>query len=265
VLNQARKHAPPSHLAVRQVRPGIGPGWSRRALDISVAAGALLLTAPVLAAVAVAIRWTSPGSILFRQVRIGQGNRPFVIFKFRTMRVDAGGPEVTAADDQRVTTIGRYLRTTGIDELPQLLNILRGDMTLVGPRPETPALARRYPGGCGVVFDHRPGLTGPSQVRLRDKDVLPSRSQATLDFEEHYLGRFVPMRTSLDLDYLADPSIRRTIGFLFETAAYLLRPLRRAVRRRIRWAWSTAQETGVAPTLELSVLELRDQTPDRNW
>jgi lipopolysaccharide/colanic/teichoic acid biosynthesis glycosyltransferase len=237
----------------------------RRALDIAVAVGALLLTAPVLAVVAVAIRYTSPGSILFRQIRIGQGNRPFVIFKFRTMRVDAGGPEVTAADDQRVTAIGRYLRTTGLDELPQLLNILRGDMTLVGPRPETPALARRYPGGCAVVFDHRPGLTGPSQVRLRDKDVLPSRSRPTLDFEEHYLRRFVPMRTALDLNYLADPSMRRTIGFLFETAAYLLRPLYRAVRQRIRWAWSTTQETGAPPTLELGVLELRDQTPDRNW
>jgi lipopolysaccharide/colanic/teichoic acid biosynthesis glycosyltransferase len=230
-----------------------------------VSLGALLLTAPVLALVAVAIRCTSSGSILFRQVRIGQGGRPFVIFKFRTMRVDAGGPEVTAADDQRVTTIGRHLRTTGLDELPQLLNILRGDMTLVGPRPETPALARRYPGRCAVVFDHRPGLTGPSQVRLRDKDVLPSRSRATLDFEEHYLRRFVPMRTALDLDYLADPSMRRTIGFLFETAAYLLRPLQRAVRRTLRRAWSTSHETGVAPTLELGVVELRDRAPERNW
>jgi lipopolysaccharide/colanic/teichoic acid biosynthesis glycosyltransferase len=269
-IDAATKQRLSSPLAAGQLRSGVGPGWSRRALDIAVSLGALLLSAPVIVLVAVAIRCTSPGSILFRQVRIGQGKRPFVILKFRTMRAGSGGPEVTAADDLRVTWIGRRLRSAGLDELPQLLNILRGEMTLVGPRPETPALARRYPRACAVVFDHRPGLTGPSQVRLRDKDVLPTGSQATLDFEEHYLERFVPIRTALDLDYLADPSLRRTLGYLFETAVYLSRPVRRAVRqavrRAIRRVWPAAPDTSVAPTfVELGVVELRDQAPDRNW
>jgi lipopolysaccharide/colanic/teichoic acid biosynthesis glycosyltransferase len=234
--------------------------------------GALLLLSPVLVAVAVAIRCTSPGSILFRQIRIGQGRRPFVIYKFRTMRSGATGPEVTAADDLRVTRIGRYLRATGLDELPQLLNILRGDMTLVGPRPETPALATRYPRACAVVFEYRPGLTGPSQIRLRDKDVLPSRTLATLDFEEHYLRQFVPMRTALDFDYLVHPSLRRTVGFLFETAAYLVRPLQRRIRLALRRLWSSwppARDTGVAPAFpeafaEPVTIEIGDQPVDLN-
>jgi lipopolysaccharide/colanic/teichoic acid biosynthesis glycosyltransferase len=232
LINAATREILSSPFAVEQLRTSVGPRWSRRALDVVVSLGALLALAPVLLLVAVAVRCTSPGSILFRQVRVGQGRAPFVIYKFRTMRPGGGGPEVTTADDLRVTPIGRILRATGLDELPQLLNILRGDMTLVGPRPETPALARRYPRVCTVVFDYRPGLTGPSQIRLRDKDVLPGWARAKLDLEEHYLNHFVPMRTALDLDYLDDPSLGRTVAVLFETAAYLVRPIARALRSR---------------------------------
>jgi lipopolysaccharide/colanic/teichoic acid biosynthesis glycosyltransferase len=236
----------------RSRRPGIGPSWWRRALDLAVSLGSLLVLLPVLVAVAVIVRCTSPGSIFFRQERVGQGRVPFVMFKFRTMRPDVGGPEVTPADDARVTRIGRLLRTTGLDELPQLLNVLRGDMTLVGPRPETLALATRYPSECAVVFDYRPALTGPSQVRLRDKDVLPI---GATDLEEYYLRDFVPMRTALDLEYLADPSIRRTFGFLFETAAYLLRPVRRAIGR----SWSRIAGWRAEPVAEAVVIDLTGQ------
>jgi lipopolysaccharide/colanic/teichoic acid biosynthesis glycosyltransferase len=195
-----------------------------------VALGGLVLLAPALLLLALLLRSTSAGSVLFRQVRIGQGNVPFVMYKYRTMRAGAAGPEVTPADDPRITRVGRFLRTTGLDELPQLINILRGDMTLVGPRPETPALARRYPPDCMAVFQHRPALTGPSQVRVRDKDVLPT-GEAALDLERHYLRELVPLRTALDLEYLANPSLRRTLGILLETAAYLLSPLSEALRR----------------------------------
>jgi lipopolysaccharide/colanic/teichoic acid biosynthesis glycosyltransferase len=260
-------------------RAGVGPGWARRTLDVVVSLGALLLLLPVLVIVGVIVRCTGSGSVLFRQVRIGQGNVPFVMYKFRTMRPGAGGPEVTPADDLRVTRVGRFLRTTGLDELPQLLNILRGDMTLVGPRPETPALARRYPRECAVVFDYRPGLTGPSQVRLRDKDVLPSG--AASDLEDHYLHRFVPARTALDLEYLAAPSLRRTFGLLVETAAYLLRPVRRALHRLWRRVAGGRVARPRATVIDLRdharlidlgdpaaepvpVIDLRDHAPDRN-
>jgi lipopolysaccharide/colanic/teichoic acid biosynthesis glycosyltransferase len=239
-------------------RPGIGPGWPRRTIDLIVSFLALLLLVPVFVVVAILVRCTSAGSIFFRQVRVGQGSVPFVMYKFRTMRPGSGGPEVTPADDLRVTPIGRVLRTTGIDELPQLLNVLRGDMTLVGPRPETPALARRYSSECAVVFDHRPALTGPSQVRLRDKDVLPVGD--AVDLEAYYLRDFVPIRTVLDLEYLADPSLRRTFGFLFETASYLLRPVRRALGRwRSRLvAWRTRPEPA-----EVLVIDLTEQAAQR--
>jgi lipopolysaccharide/colanic/teichoic acid biosynthesis glycosyltransferase len=237
----------------RRRRPGIGPGWPRRTLDLTISFGALLVLVPVFVAVAIIVRCTSAGTIFFRQVRVGQGGVPFVIYKFRTMRPGSGGPEVTPADDQRVTPIGRLLRTTGIDELPQLLNVLRGDMTLVGPRPETPALAHRYPTQCAAVFDHRPALTGPSQVRLRDKDVLPV---GAVDLESYYLRDFVPVRTALDLEYLADPSLRRTFGFLFETAGYLLQPVRKALRR----GWSRLARRRAEPGLaEAMVIDLTDQ------
>jgi lipopolysaccharide/colanic/teichoic acid biosynthesis glycosyltransferase len=235
-------------------RPGIGPGWPRRTLDLIVSFVALLLLVPVFVVVAIVVRCTSAGAIFFRQVRVGQGSVPFVIYKFRTMRPGSGGPEVTPADDRRVTPIGHLLRTTGIDELPQLLNVLRGDMTLVGPRPETLALAQRYPKDCAVVFDYRPALTGPSQVRLRDKDVLPTGEAA--DLEHIYLRDLVPMRTNLDLDYLADPSLRRTFGFLLETAGYLLRPVRRAIGR----CWSRVTIRRVQSTgTEAVVIDLTDR------
>ena len=200
---------------------GFAPGAARRALDLLVGAAALLLLAPLVVLVALAVRLSSPGPVIFRQVRVGEGGRPFTLLKFRTMRPGERGPEVTRGGDRRVTPVGRLLRTSGADELPQLLNVLRGEMTLVGPRPETPALAARYPADCRAVFDHRPGLTGPTQVRLRDKDVLPPAGVP--DLEAYYLRELVPSRVALDFSYLDDPSLARTLAMLWHTAAYLLR------------------------------------------
>jgi lipopolysaccharide/colanic/teichoic acid biosynthesis glycosyltransferase len=239
------------------VSQGVAPGAARRALDLLVSASALLLLSPLVLLVALAVKLTSPGPVIFRQVRVGQGDRPFTLYKFRTMRPGERGPEVTRGTDPRITRIGKLLRTTGLDELPQFVNVLRGEMTLVGARPETPALAERYPADCRVVFRHRPGLTGPTQVRLRDKDVLPPAGVA--DLEGYYLRELVPTRVGLDFSYLNDPSLSRTIGMLWRTAVYVLRgsPVAR----------SRAQQTHVPdrsswlPRLgrdgELSAVELR--------
>jgi lipopolysaccharide/colanic/teichoic acid biosynthesis glycosyltransferase len=131
--------------------------------------------------------------------------------------------------DPRVTRFGTFLRKTSLDELPQLLNVLRGEMTLVGPRPETVALARRYPPDCRWVLEHTPGLTGPAQIRMRDSRVLEPDASALLDGAGHdpeawYLQTIVPRRVELDADYLRAPSMRRTLQVLLETAVYLLRP-----------------------------------------
>jgi lipopolysaccharide/colanic/teichoic acid biosynthesis glycosyltransferase len=194
----------------------VGPG--RRLLDVAVSLVLGLVFLPVLALVAVAVRADGSGPVLFRQVRTGQGGRPFTLLKFRTMRAGPRGPEVTGPQDPRITRVGRLLRRSSLDELPQLLNVLRGEMTLVGPRPETPGMAARYPGELRWVFQHRPGLTGPAQVRLRDDDAIPP---GTSDVEGWYLEHLVPARVALDAEFLARPSLGATVRLLGETAVHL--------------------------------------------
>lgn len=194
-------------------RRGIGPGPRRRALDVLLSGAALVGLAPLLGLLALAVRLTSRGPALFRQVRVGQGGREFVMYKFRSMRAGAAGPEVTAPDDARVTRFGAFLRRTSLDELPQLFNVLRGDMTLVGPRPETPRLAVRYPSECRWVFEHRPGLTGPGQLWVREVSALP---QAAGD-EAAYVDRLVPERVARDGRYLREPSLRATVRLMAHT------------------------------------------------
>jgi lipopolysaccharide/colanic/teichoic acid biosynthesis glycosyltransferase len=207
---------------------------ARRLLDVVVSAAALLLSTPLILLVALAVKLSGPGPVVFRQVRVGQGGKPFTMYKFRTMRPGTRGPGVALGDDPRITRVGKLLRTTGIDELPQFLNVLRGEMTLVGPRPEPPALAERYPADCRDVFQHRPGLTGPSQVGMRNKDVLPPDGVA--DIEGYYLRELVPSRVAQDFTYLNNPSLRRTIAMLWRTAVYVLRgsPETRSSRRPLK-------------------------------
>lgn len=156
----------PSRRPLSQWRGGI-PG----ALDFALAALLLIPALPLMALAAVAIRVTSPGPALFRQRRVGRRGREFLIYKLRSMRVDAeseSGPVLARDDDERVTRVGRVLRRTRIDELPQLINVLNGDMSLVGPRPERPELAaefvRRIP-RYAERWRLKPGITGLAQVR----------------------------------------------------------------------------------------------------
>src|SRR5690242_4491185 len=207
--------------AVRSIQldPGVGPGLSRRAFDVVAGLFGLLVVGLPLLVLMIAIRLTSPGPALFRQIRLGQGGQPFALVKLRSMRVGASGPEITAAGDTRVTRLGRFLRSTSLDELPQLWHVVRGHMTLVGPRPETPALAAGYPPDCQWIFRYRPGLTGPAQVRMRDHDVLPP---GVLVDTTTYLTRLVPARVALDAQFLAQPTLRAAAGVLADTVRHLL-------------------------------------------
>jgi lipopolysaccharide/colanic/teichoic acid biosynthesis glycosyltransferase len=198
---------------------GVGPSGARRLLDVAVAVLILGVVWPLLLALVLASRLTTGGSGIYRQLRVGQGGVPFMLLKVRTMRAWMAGPEVTAPDDDRVTRLGALLRKTSVDELPQLVNVLFGDMTLVGPRPETIALARRYPGNLQFVFRYRPGVTGPSQVLVRDEKVL-GRVE---DVEHFYLTELVPHRVAIDLGYLRNPTLALTIRWLVNTALYLVR------------------------------------------
>ncbi len=202
---------------------GISPSPARRALDIIVAFIILALIWPLFLALAVATRLSTGGSAIYRQRRIGQGGIPFTLYKFRTMRAQMAGPEVTAPGDHRVTRLGALLRKTSIDELPQMVNVLFGHMTLVGPRPESAALAARYPDHFRFVFRYRPGVTGPCQVLVRDEKVLGRAA----DIENFYLTELLPHRVEMDLAYLSDPTLARTIQWLVLTLLYLVRTAKR--------------------------------------
>jgi adhesin HecA-like repeat protein len=197
-----------------------GVGCWRRTLDVVSAGMGLALLAPLLATIALVIVLTSPGPVLFRQTRLSGGRREFMILKFRTMLVNQGGPQITATGDVRITAVGGLLRRTHLDELPQLVNVLRGDMTLVGPRPETPELAARYPQECQWVLEHRPGLTGPTQVRPQDLNDIPV---GVLDPEQWYLEHLVPQRVVMDATYLDLPTVAATIRVLMDTARHQIR------------------------------------------
>lgn len=197
--------------------PGIRPSPARRLLDIGVALTGLTMLSPLLLCVAFATRVSTGGSAIFRQRRVGQGGVPFTLLKFRTMRASMAGPEVTAPGDARVTPLGALLRRTSVDELPQLLNVLLGSMTLVGPRPESLPLAMRYPPECRSVFRYRPGLTGPSQVLVHDDHVLDQ----VADVEGFYLRELVPKRVVTDMRFLADPTLVRTLAWICNTVRYI--------------------------------------------
>ena len=133
----------------------------RRAMDVVVALGGLIILSPVLLLIALLVKFTSPGPVFYRARRVGKGGREFDLYKFRTMVADADrrGPQLTLAEDPRVTQLGRWLRTHRLDEIPQLWNVLRGEMSLVGPRPEDPSYVSRYTKEQRRVLEARPGVT----------------------------------------------------------------------------------------------------------
>lgn len=194
----------------------------KRALDVAVAGTVLLVTSPILALAALAVKASSPGPVLFRQVRIGRRGRPFEILKFRTMHVneDPDTAWIVSADEQ-ITRVGRFLRRTSIDELPQLLNVLRGEMSLVGPRPERPHYVDRFTGAIpSYEARHRVsgGITGWAQIhgRQRSLDSIPERARLDNDYIERWslwrdvliLCRTLPQMFRGDQDGEAPPDGR---------------------------------------------------------
>lgn len=206
--------APP--LAVRPSGPG------RRVADVAVAAGVLVATAPAVPLLWAAIKLDSPGPMLFRQVRVGQGGRPFEILKLRTMVVDASriGPSVGGSRDARITRLGRWLRATKLDEAPQLWNVVRGDMTLVGPRAEVPDLLVHYSDEQRGILAVKPGLTGAGQLHftVHQADDLDGAEDPTAHHIEHQLGP----KVALDLAYLRSQSWRTDLVLIAYTVAVML-------------------------------------------
>jgi lipopolysaccharide/colanic/teichoic acid biosynthesis glycosyltransferase len=189
-----------------------------RALDVAIALAALLLVAPAMVLIALAIVTDSPGPLFFSQVRLGRNGRPFRLHKFRKFhhrRPAFGGCEVTLRTDPRMTRTGRLLERTKLDELPQLWNVLVGEMSIVGPRPESLAFADCFTGSFCRILDHTPGLLGPNQVLFRNewKAFPPDR-----DPHEFYRTVLFPLKARNDLAYFPQRCLRSDIAWIFRGA-----------------------------------------------
>jgi lipopolysaccharide/colanic/teichoic acid biosynthesis glycosyltransferase len=195
-------------------------GAIRRLLDLTVSGIVLLLLTPLLVVIALLVLVTDGRPVLFKQRRVGEGGKVFMLYKFRSMRTMANGPAVTAGADARITRLGAVLRRTSIDELPQLWHVLRGQMTLVGPRPESEELAAGYPESCRILLQARPGLTGAAQLRYREESAVPPPGWT--DVERWYLTVLVPLRCAADLKYLQHPSLLQTLRYLGITGLFVV-------------------------------------------
>ena len=191
--------------------------------DLVLATIALLLLAPLLLALAAAIRIDSPGPVFFRQQRVGRHGVPFEIHKFRTMVAAAPrrGPAVTLDRDPRITRVGRWLRGKRLDELPQLLDVLRGRMSLVGPRPELPRFVAAYPAELrAAVLAVRPGITDPASLAHLDEAAMLAGSA---DPERDYVEKILPAKLRLQAEYASRATLRSDLTVLWRTLRVLLR------------------------------------------
>jgi lipopolysaccharide/colanic/teichoic acid biosynthesis glycosyltransferase len=195
---------------------------TKRTFDLLLATIGLVLLSPCLVVIAIWVRVDSPGPALFRQERVGRNGRPFTMLKFRSMRVavDSGDPLLTAEADARVTPAGRFLRRTKLDELPQLLNVVKGDMSLVGPRPEVARYVELYPPRVRAsVLSVRPGITDYAALLYRDESAL----LGTTDPEAVYVATILPRKLELYERYVTEQSLRTDLRLILLTLRALLR------------------------------------------
>jgi lipopolysaccharide/colanic/teichoic acid biosynthesis glycosyltransferase len=187
-----------------------------------VAIAGLVVCSPFLAIAALAVSLTSRGPIVFRQQRVGQGGRNFTLYKLRTMRLTGQGPEVTSSNDVRITSVGKLLRKTKLDELPQLWNVLKGNISLVGPRPEVPLYVDPENPMWKLVLQVKPGITDPMTLRLRNEEEL--LAGVTGDREDFYLTTLQPFKLKEYLTYLQDRSWWSDVKVLWKSSVVVVFP-----------------------------------------
>ena len=200
----------------------------KRLFDISSAAYGLLLVSPLFAVIAFMVKADSPGPVFYRATRIGRNGKPFRIYKFRTMFVgrEKVGGDTTAFNDPRITRVGFFLRKYKIDELPQLINVLMGEMSIVGPRPELSVYTDRYTPEERVILSVRPGITDYSSIALRHLDAMVGERDADKVFEDEIL----PRKNALRMRYVRTCSFGGDMAILARTlAALFTRPRKRGL------------------------------------
>nr|WP_246448638.1 sugar transferase [Roseateles oligotrophus] len=189
--------------------------------DILCAGLGLLLLLPLLILLALWIKWDSPGPVMFRQERVGRFGRPFYIHKFRSMRVDNAGLQITVGEDPRITRSGRLLRAAKLDELPQLWDVLRGAMSLVGPRPEVPRYVALYtPEQRELVLSLRPGITDTASIEYRDESRLLAQSTEP---ERTYVEVIMPAKLAYACRYVQERSFWGDVGLILKTLRAIAR------------------------------------------
>jgi len=192
-----------------------------RLVDVACACAGLVSLAPVFAALALLILWDDGPPILFSQIRVGKKGRLFAIWKFRTMRVGFQGPMITAAGDHRISRVGGWLRAYKLDELPQLFNVLKGEMSLVGPRPEVPAYVQFDNPLWQVVLQVRPGITDLATLVHRNEEQILGACE---DPDAVYRKSVLPAKLHLNLAYLRSRSLARDLKLILLTIRYSVFP-----------------------------------------
>jgi lipopolysaccharide/colanic/teichoic acid biosynthesis glycosyltransferase len=203
----------------------------RRGFDLALAALGLLAALPLIALAAAAIVAEDRGPVFYSQMRVGRRGLPFRIFKLRSMTVMPDGPTITAADDSRVTRTGRILRRYKLDELPQFWNVLRGDMSFIGPRPEVERFVDRTDPRWQQILTVRPGITDAATLLFLDEESLLA---GITDREEYYREQILPAKLKVNLEHLRDRSFRRDLKLLADTATAILSQPRQPDWARVR-------------------------------
>jgi len=191
----------------------------RRFVEAFLAALALIVLAPVFVLVAILVRVLDGGPVFHASNRVGMNEKMFTLYKFRTMVPDAVriGKGITSANDQRITPVGKILRRYKIDELPQLLNVVVGDMAFVGPRPEDPRYVSLYSSDQRAVLDSRPGITSPASIAFRQEEQLLKGR----DWEDRYVNEVLPRKLAMELEYASRRTLATDLGIILKTIALL--------------------------------------------
>jgi lipopolysaccharide/colanic/teichoic acid biosynthesis glycosyltransferase len=200
----------------REIRQGIP-----RSCEFLLAFCGMILLSPVLLICALLVKFSSPGSILFRQLRVGRNGTVFLLYKFRTMVVSSNGLKITAKNDRRVTGIGKILRMAKLDELPEIFNVLKGDMSFVGPRPEVSEFVNLSCPLWKKVLTVRPGISDPATIQLRNEEAFLAKVE---DKEAFYVEVLQPFKLQGSLNYLYERSAMSDLNVIIDTFKVILFP-----------------------------------------